>query len=90
MPYTTIQDVRDRLRIDEAFAEDDLERMILEAEDIIADYLELSEPYTSETVPYRVRTATLLVIQALYDSSDDPLTVAVRSVLHRTRRPVLA
>lgn len=90
MAYITTREARDRLRIEEAYAEEDLARMIGEAEDIVADYLKLLTNYAVDDVPPRVRTATLLVIQALYDGDEQPLSTAVRSLLHRLRDPALA
>ena len=59
--------------------------------DIIVGYLKITElTWTVDTVPPRVRTAILLTIQAIYDTTDDPITDAVKSLLWRDRDPALA
>ncbi|MCM2506069.1 head-tail connector protein [Aureimonas altamirensis] len=90
MAFLSVNEVRDRLRIEEAYAEADLAAMVIEAEDIISDYLELAIPYDADNVPPRVKTATLLVIRGLYDNHDELLTPAVKSILKRTRKPTVA
>lgn len=81
-------------------ADDDDENLVMlleSASDIVVDFLKLdvgtydidASPYVAPPKP--VEVAVLLVLGNLYDKpNEDPLTVAVRSVLHRLRDPALA
>lgn len=80
--------------------DDDDENLMLlleTASEIVVDFLKL-EPGTYDIdaspriePPKAVTIATLLVLENLYDRpTEDPLTDAVRSVLHRRRDPALA
>lgn len=69
---------------------------IRQASAIVLDYLKISPESYSGTdgnlsdVPVMVEAATLLVIDVLYDRpEEDPLTDAVRSILHRMRDPAM-
>lgn len=80
--------------------DDDDENVLLlleAASAIVVDFLKLevgtydigSSPYMAPPKP--VEMAVLLVLENLYDRPDeDPLSPAVRSVLHRLRDPALA
>lgn len=68
-----------------------------QASAIVLDYLKVDEDtYSLDASPYveapkGVQAATLLVLENLYDRSDeDPISNAVRSLLHRLRDPALA
>lgn len=70
---------------------------IHQASAIVLDFLKISQDSYSGTdgdlfgVPLMVEAATLLVIENLYDHPEiDPLSEAVRSILHRLRDPALA
>lgn len=65
---------------------------IAQASDIVIDYVTEPERYswTDETVPPRVKAATLLVLTALWDGEEEPLNHAVRALLRRLRDPSLA
>lgn len=79
-------------------------RMIEEASAIVLDYLKLpfdayhdsAGELVPELVPPAVRAATLLVLGALYDNADgqnpdkQPLSDAVKALLHSRRVPTLA
>jgi hypothetical protein len=83
--------VKDRLRIDEPESEGDLQRMAEEASAIVLDYLKKpSDAWTEATVPSVVRSAILLVVRALYDGEDEPLSTTVKALVHRLRDPALA
>lgn len=93
----TLQMVRDRLRIDASDDQEDVERMMREGTRIVLGYLKpqpmgtaLDRGWTIDTVPEHVQTAILLVIRAIYDGEDNPLSQAVLDVLHRDRDPALA
>lgn len=90
-PLVTLEQVRGRLRIDGVADQSDVELLMMEGSDIVCGYLKLENvPWTADNVPPRVRTAVLLVIQALYDGEKDPISQAVIDILHRDRDPALA
>jgi hypothetical protein len=90
-PLVTLEQVKARLRIDAIDDQADVEDMMLEGTDIVLGYLKLKTvPWSVDTVPARIRTAILLVIRALYDGEENPLSQAVLDVLHRDRDPALA
>ena len=90
-PLVTLDNVRDRLRIDATDDETDVTRIMAEATDIVVGYLKIQLlTWTVETVPERVRTAILLVCKAIYDGEDAVISQAVIDVLHRDRDPALA
>lgn len=79
-----------------------IERLINQASGIVLDYLKLdSDAYMNtsgtpeETVPYAVEAAVLLVLGALYDNTDgqdkdkQPLSDAVKALLHTRRTPTV-
>ena len=72
----------------------DLLRKIDEASDIVLDWVTADDKDTwdESTAPDRVKAATKLVLQALYDGGmdADPLSPAVKNILRRLRRPTLA
>jgi hypothetical protein len=85
------------LRRDDDHDDDRIVSTIRQASAIVLDYLKVAPEYYSgtdgnlEDVPLMVEAATLLVIESLYDHPDqDPLSDAVRSILHRLRDPALA
>lgn len=92
-----LQEAKQHLRVD---IDDDDDNIVLkrdQAEAIVIDYLKLdagtydidASPYTAPPKP--VTAAILMVLTNLYDNPDqDPLSVAVRSILHRLRDPALA
>lgn len=87
----TLDQIRGRLRIDAIDDQADVESMAAEATDIVIGYLKIAElEWTVDTVPDRVRTAILLVVQALYDGAPQPISSAVQSILWRDRDPALA
>ncbi len=59
---------------------------------IIVDYLKNPDHgWTDATAPEDVKAAVLLALTVLYgDRAENPLTEAVRAVLHRRRDPALA
>lgn len=90
-PPGTIDDVR-------------IQRLIEEASALVLDYIKLpADSYHStggelqaDDVPPVVRSAVLLVLGALYDNADgqdpdkQPLSDAVKALLHSRRVPTLA
>jgi len=96
-PLVTLEMVRDRLRIDAVDDQADVERMMREGTRIVLGYLKpqpdgspLDRGWTIDTVPEHVQTSILLVIRAIYDGEDNPLSQAVIDILHRDRDPALA
>ena len=92
-----LETAKRHLRRDDDDDDDRIKKTMDAASEIILDYLKISQDSYSGTdgnlsdVPLRVQQATLLVIESLYDSPEvDPLTEAVRSILHRSRDPALA
>lgn len=98
VPLVTDDEARLHLRIDGAMesppnAVDRLLTMkILQASDIVADYIkQLDHEWDADTAPPTIKAAVLLVLNVIYDSPDqDPLTIGVKSILHRYRDPALA
>lgn len=92
-----LETVKAHLRRDD---DDDDERIVQTTERasaIVLDYLKISQDSYGGTdgnlddVPMMVEAATLVVIENLYDHPEiDPLTDAVRSILHRMRDPAMA
>lgn len=96
-PLVTLDQVKDRLRIDGVADEADVTRMMAEGTRIVLGYLKpqpdgtaLDRGWTIDTVPEHVQTAILLVIRAIYDGEPNPLSQAVLDILHRDRDPALA
>lgn len=90
----TLDEVKNRLRID--FNDDDVDvlSMAEEATDIVIGYIKQPDhEWTLETVPFRIKAAILLVVSRLYEDrsgSEEVLTDAVKRILHRDRDPALA
>jgi hypothetical protein len=98
VPLVTDTEARLHLRIDGAPespagpVDQLLTTKILQASDIVADYIKsLDHGWDEDTAPPSIKAAVLLVLNALYDRPDqDPLTAGVKSILHRYRDPALA
>ena len=63
------------------------------ASEIVIDYIKRPDHgWTAETVPFHVKAAILLVLGALVADREggDPLSDAVKGLLHRFRDPALA
>jgi hypothetical protein len=98
VPLVTDQEARNHLRIDgtpespPSAADDLLTMYILQASDIVIDYIKQYEhTWTDTTAPHTIKAAVLLVLNVLYDNpADDPLTPGVKNILHRYRDPALA
>lgn len=90
----TLDEVKNRLRID--FNDDDVDVLAMaeEATDIVIGYIKKPDhEWTENAVPFRIKAAILLVVSRLYESRDgegEILTDAVKSLLHRDRDPALA
>lgn len=87
-----IEVLRDRLRVDDDEpASVDLGRIGDEASAIVVDYLKKPDHrWTDETVPLPVRTAILMVAQAMDAGEPDPLSRGVKDLLRRFRHPAYA
>ena len=94
----TIDQARRHLRLTESDMEDadvatDVADKAEEATDIVIDYIKQPDhEWTTETVPWRVKAAILLVLGAIFHDREggDPISDAVKSLLHRMRDPALA
>lgn len=83
---------------------DDIEDRVLQASDIVMDYIKLDEPpddwYDDSSpavlnaVPYLIQAAVLVVAGELFMNREasvvDVLSPSVKSMLHRYRDPALA
>lgn len=82
------------LIIEDDFRDEDVFAKAEEATAIVVDYLKKPDHgWTEETVPGQVKAAILLTFASLFRNPDgdvDPLSDAVRSLLHRMRDPALA
>jgi hypothetical protein len=72
----------------------ELQGFVSAASSLVVSYLKTAAAaaYTVDTVPPHVRIAVLLVLASLYqdrDGMDDPIGVAVQSILARDRDPAL-
>lgn len=93
----SLDTAKTHLRVTVDDDDDNIMLKLDQAEAIVIDFLKLDEgTYDLEASPYveapkMVTAAILLVLKQLYDHPDqDPLSTAVRSVLHRSRDPALA
>ncbi|MNU34504.1 Phage gp6-like head-tail connector protein [compost metagenome] len=90
----TISDAKQRLRID--FEDDNalITSLLEEATDIVVGYIKKPDhEWSATTVPFRIKSAILLVTGSLYenrDAGEAVLTESVRALLHRDRDPALA
>lgn len=101
MGLVTLDVAKEHLRPPGDIDDTRIVRMIEEASTIVLEYIKM-EPDAFQTtdgdpgegmVPPTVRAAMLLVLGILYDNADgskDPLSPAVKSLLHSRRVPTLA
>ena len=92
-----LETAKQHLHVIDDADDDNIFRKLEEASAIVLDYLKLDDDaYAIDASPYveppkMVRVAVLLVLENLYDRpEEDPLSNAVRSILHRKRDPALA
>lgn len=88
----TLDEVKERLAITFSSQDAKIAGIVDEATGIVLDYIDQPDPaWTVETVPFHVRAAIMLVTARLYAGDDKAvLTDAVKGILRRTRRPVVA
>lgn len=90
----TLAEVKSRLGFDFDFDDAALQAMIVEAQDHALTYVEAAaDKWTIETVPPRIRSAIILVVARLYANRGEDgevLTPAIKSLLRRDRKPVVA
>jgi hypothetical protein len=91
----TLAQAKAQLRIDDTESDTELGEMVTAASAVVIGYIggTTAPAYTVDTVPAAVRTAVLLVLSALYqdrEGMEDPLGVAVHSILRPFRDPALA
>jgi Phage gp6-like head-tail connector protein len=77
------------LRIDQAFTADDerVSEKLEQASGIVEDYCKKS---FGNSAPQHVQAATLLVLEALFDGNEEPLSQPVKDLLHREWDPAFA
>jgi len=88
----TLEDAKERLAITFNSQDARITGLIGEAQDIVIGYIEKPDHgWTDETAPGRIKSAIILVVARLYANDDQPvLTDAVKGILRRDRRPVVA
>lgn len=85
-----------KIRLGFDFDHDDatLTLILGEAQDHVLKYVAaVDDAWTAQTVPARIKSAIILVSARLYANRDDDgeiLTPAVKSLLRRDRKPVVA
>lgn len=90
----TLPELKTRLGFD--FDHDDaaLTLILVEAQDHVLKYVgKTDDAWTDQTVPPRIKSAIILTSARLYANRDDDgeiLTPAVKSLLRRDRKPVVA
>lgn len=92
-PLITMEQARSALRVLSADLDEDIDFKVRMAGDIVMGYIKKDAEalgWTHETAPYRIRAAVTLVLKALFFEEDEPLSVAVKNLLHRDRDPALA
>jgi hypothetical protein len=92
----TLEAGKNHLQMDHDADDFDIEAKIFEASAIVLDYLKLADAPAAwaELVPEHIQAATKLVLGSLYKNREseiaEPLSAAVKSLLHRSRDPALA
>lgn len=90
----TLLELKTRLGFD--FDHDDaaLALILFEAQDHVLKYVDAADDaWTDQTVPPRIKSAIIIVSARLYANRDDDgeiLTPAVKNLLRRDRKPVVA
>jgi hypothetical protein len=97
MALITLDQAKRHLQILHDDMDEEIEEKVNEASAIVLDYLKVAEDaYEVDAVPYLVQSATKLVLGALCEnregnaSGPEPLSQAVKDLLHRYRDPALA
>ena len=84
------------LRITNDAQDERVHSKVVQASAIVRDYLKVDadewdiDDTSAAVLPYEIEAAALLVLEALHDGSTEPLSDAVKSLLHRHRDPALA
>jgi hypothetical protein len=95
-PLITLTQAKDQLVYEADDRDSEILLKIEEASSIVTDYLKRPDHgWTDRTVPGHVRAAVRLVLANLWAQRGDvdgadPLSPAVKSLLHRERDPTLA
>lgn len=91
-----LEAIKQELKVDIDADDERIQSTMTQAALIVLDYLKVaSDEYEDEEgvsdYPDIVYAAIIRVVMALYDTPEkDPLTEAVRSMLHRSRDPAIA
>lgn len=91
----TLEMVKQEVGRRDDFHDELLDRKLTEAEAIVIDYLKVAEDAYggagSNDFPTVVAAAVINISRILYEHpDDDPLSEAVKNILHRLRDPALA
>ncbi len=99
----TLTQAKSQLRITSSDADYDIILKVQAGSAILMNYLKLTEPHEdwyndssppALVVPGEIQQAALLIIAELYEnreaSTSNPLSIAVKSLVHRWRDPALA
>lgn len=90
----TLPELKTRLGFDFDHDDEALALILGEAHDHVLKYVAAADDaWTAQTVPPRIKSAIILVSARLYANRDDDgeiLTPAVKSLLRRDRKPVVA
>lgn len=93
MRLVDLKTAKEDLRLDEDYADDVVVSKIEQASAIIVDYCKVDaslwdpDDTSAVPVPGEVEAACLLIVRALFDQNDAPLSQNVRDLLHRHRDP---
>jgi hypothetical protein len=89
----TLAEAKAHLRVLANDQDTDITMKALAASDIVIDYIKRpAHGWTDTTAPALVKAAILLVLGALFEDREggDPISDAVKSLLHRYRDPAYA
>lgn len=102
MSLITFEEAKEHLNVDHNEDDNKIEILVYQASSIVLDYIGVDEDEWQDTagmpagVPKNVEAATFLVLGALYENRDgsdnapQPLSQAVKDLLHRKRIPPIA
>lgn len=102
----TLEEAKSQLRISDTLDDTKIAQVVLAASAIILTYMKIDVPvedspdtrisqmFDEDTVPEEVKAAVLLAVSDLYENREgqnaDPLSAAVKALLHARRDPTLA
>ena len=88
-PWIKLKTVKDRLGYSDEDQDPDLYRCLIEAQQVVCDYIEQPSDFYDTGLPLHIETAILFVIDNIkHRPQTDPISEAVKSLLMRTRVPI--